>query len=251
MPIPPFPHPATFESLRSLTRTVFRPGANDQPEVVGSCFLTRFGSDVLLVTAEHVLSEGAHSKPLFFDMGEGQKLKRIEGNAFQPLNAKSAIPDPLDICVVVLGKSLSGQVVNDAIIPASNFRTTIECGPQSWYFIFGAPVNMNLQAAQPSLLEVGLSPYGLSCRESTREKYKNLNLDPAVYIALNWDRKRLYSDAGTKRRGPQLHGLSGAPIWLVEGRVATIVGVAIEQHAQARKAVVGVRWQVIADAVGI
>jgi hypothetical protein len=115
------------------------------------------------------------------------------------------------------------------------------------YFVMGYPVkksNKSIDKENKVLAEPEL--YGFLAVEADGSTYEKMSVVRDSHLALNFDKKKVFSSSSIQRTAPDLNGLSGTPIWGLVRKSETevkamVVAILIEHHQRDIKAVLGTR----------
>lgn len=218
---------ALIEKIRLFVQPLFVDNKAKRPELFGTAFLVNADGEYFLVTAAHVLKP---MNDLYF-IAEAPSFRNLSGATVLTTFRDLAAPGERDdLAVVRLSGDPLPPYAHWSGIPFSNLVPQPSNRPMDGYAFIGYPssrakVNPVAKTVRPrhnAVVGMQLAVDGCS----------RLGLNPATHLVFHFDRKKISSAIGDEF--PVLNGLSGSPIWHFDGEIGTVVGVAIEYHANER-----------------
>ncbi len=85
-------------------------------------------------------------------------------------------------------------------------------GLRTHFLLTGFPASKGTIKRRTNELESKM--WSLLCREGKLEDYESLGFDPVHFLLLRLDNKNLTQN-GQRVTAPDLHGVSGSPIWII------------------------------------
>ena len=231
--------------LARYVRTIFRSEAGRQTEFLGSGFLVIEKERVFLVTASHVMDGFSERTPLLFDNGVDKPLCLLQGNEYTVRSRKGG----MDAAIVELSAASNIAVSRELCLGLMDLDVTASCDTAGGCLVVGCPETMNRKSIDRATTAISPNLYTLFTPEADESKYRQLSIDSEDHIVLHWNQKAAYSPEQQKRAGPNLNGLSGAPIWGPEESFPRVLGILTEHHQREVKAIVGVRASAIGAAI--
>lgn len=224
------------------TTAVFKLHRTNSIEFFGSALMIQHIGKYYLVSAAHVLDHLNDEEPLFINLPTG--LIRLEGNicSTATANQRTRRDDPIDIGVMALPESHAHLFENASFVTSDKLDTKQEVHAKHGYVVAGYPVTKNKNSVDPDTKSINPSAYIGLCWEADDDVYSQLNGHRGLSLALNFNRKKVFSIEGTKRTAPALNGLSGAPVWgFTKDGAARVAGILIEHHQGTKKCIVATR----------
>jgi hypothetical protein len=220
---------------------------NNRFELKGSGVLVRFGSEIFLFTAAHVLDEPF----LWSGTPEG----------FVPLPAKAIMSssrngrrqdDRADVGIVPIPQDLHQTLATGSVLTSSDLDIddlSIDAPATKHYLVVGYPASK----AKFNFRErcVRFEALVLTSKSAGARAYKKIGVTDSTHLVLDFEKKTSTAPDGHSI-APDLFGASGGGIWNLgneyhaAGDGARLVGIGIEWHRR-EKAIVGTRIAVFCD----
>jgi len=225
-----------------LSRCVVPLYRNDdgRPSQFGTGFFVRARSSTFLVSAAHVLEEGAslyyYIEPNVTAKLSGERrLNRWNGDREN---------DPVDVGVLKLDQSAPPySAVDKCALDISYLRPKLLPRAGKTYSIIGFPATQS--KVNPIAKELRSTVFSFRNRSIPDDEYSTVGCSPESHIVLSVDLREGVDSEGQQRNFPKPQGMSGSPIFMlldekpeVDIRSFPIVGIGTK-YIHSHKALIG------------
>ena len=205
-----------------------------RPALFGNALIVRHLGRVFLLSAGHVLNAPSRDRrPLFYFDKTAQGLTRLRtrGFGFTQGNAETEGKDVLDLAV--------GELLSE--LPSPDLKEPLEWsrigplglpGPQSVYVATGFPSSR--AKADPSTQRLTTILSGFRTTLAPDASRASIQAHPLLQLVLALNVDRMDFPDGSVRAIADPAGMSGSPIWLLEGGELKCAGILIEYHRSKR-----------------
>ncbi len=212
----------------------------EHPSQVGSGFFVRAGSVTFLVSAAHVLEQGAS---LYYYV-KPNEIANLSGVVRLSKWSGDRERDPVDVGVLKLTKSVPPYPeVNKLALDVSYLRPGLVPRAGKVYSIIGFPATRSKVNRKSK--QVSSTAYAFRNRSLPDNEYAALGADPITHVVLSMDLRDGVDSMGRQRTFPKPQGMSGSPIFMlldeqptVETRSFPIVGIGTK-YRKSRRALIG------------
>lgn len=246
--------------IKKYTPQLYRKRSNEKPidlDAHASAILVKISEYYFLITAGHVYRE--NNNPIPFD-----EVGVLCENTFIVLEGEIAFADPslseindkIDISVLKLNDEVVKVLskFHDFLdFKDIDYSHSIVTSPS--YLLYGYPVNRSKK--RPDQGKIIVNPFSFTTRWSGVKKQQRMNLELHSHVALDFQRRRIFSFDDNKRKmGPLPYGISGSGVWYLP-RVAVkkgeevpvkLVGLLTEWD-NFNSAVIGTRIHIITETI--
>lgn len=226
---------------------------NGRPELHGTGFFVRVGSDSFLVSAAHVM-DTARDKGLYF-FSSPRVRRHLTGQLFRTGPKEKRSDDLIDIGVLKLdgGATPPYPDVNKFAMDFSYLKPGYRPRTGKSYVLIGFPGTRS--RTDPDAQTVGVKPHAFRLEPVREDEYNRHGVSPDTHVLLQLDLKRGFDPAGHHQHFPKPQGMSGAPIIVLyepngDGNSLTfpVVGVATTYRKRDR-ILIGTDIRFVIDAI--
>lgn len=189
-----------------------------EPELVGTGIALRVGNEIVIATAAHVADHSVNTR-LYGRIGETLWTLSSPYSTSLPASGKRD-DDATDLAFWILEDSYRKNLGNMKPINAlqsdlwDKAPRTLEHG--SDYVVIGYPRSQQSRQPKPSSrgYELQFKPQVFVLRPYPAKEREAANLKFSDSLLLDYDKENSYVSTG-HQIGPDLHGVSGSPVWHV------------------------------------
>lgn len=190
------------------------------PVMIGSGVALELGPERFVITAAHVLDRTlAHDQGIYLSPGiKGGRLVSVPRAQI----IRSAMPatgnrdeDPFDIAVIHVLPEVAQQIGPGVkYCQLSDLGPDCEEPPEGYYLIHGFPKRFFRMNPFRRTVRARTLPYGTVLYDGNRGNWVSPpDVPPAVYIDLDYDKRKAVDHQGRRVRMPHPAGLSGCGVW--------------------------------------
>ena len=202
------------ERLHGVVSPLYREGIH-RPDPVGSGVMIRVGELVFVVTAAHVLEDMGSGPRYLGALDELLPLPALQFTTRVP-PGKTRDKDRLDVgCLLVDSHTAKRFKPADTLTLADlDIENPLSIEAEAFHFLLGYPESRQPRRLVGSEFEARTFP--LLTNESSADEYRAIELERAKNLLVHFDKSDTYR-SGEKITGPNMPGVSGAPIWRLTG----------------------------------
>lgn len=219
--------------LTELYRYIFPLLTSDErrPNVLGTAFLVAAGDMHFIVTAAHVV-EAENSSTLSFGRGVfvQPSSTTIVTTGMPPSGRRE--DDPVDVAVWRADAAMASAILAQGTLAVTMDQACIEdtAGAGDRYVFSGYPANRTRRSSR----ELDLGPMSVNCEAVVGDRLHALGLHHHFHVVGKFNRRRMANLQGQQMTASDPRGMSGGPVWKIEGNNCRLVGLGIEHRANQR-----------------
>lgn len=215
--------------LTDLYRYMFPLLTDDEgrPDVLGTAFIVAVGHFRFIVTAAHVVEAG-NSSALRFGRGivANPGSVKVVTSGMPPSGRR--VDDRVDLAVWQADEQLTAALLAQGTHPIEIESIGVgDLAESGDHYVFsGYPASRT--RTNRATREIDPGPVSANCLAVVDDRLVDLGLHRTTHIIGAFDRRRMANLQGQQITAPEPWGMSGGPVWKIQGNDCCLVGVGIE-----------------------
>lgn len=217
----------------------FLTGDEGRPDVLGTGFIVAVDRYRFIITAAHVV-EAEDSSTLRFGRNIISNSGSVAVVTTKMPSSRRREDDRLDLAIWRADEQLAASLLAQGIQPIGIELAGVEDVAESGnrYVFSGYPSSRT--RTNRTTREIDPGPISACCEAVIDDRLLDLELQSSTHIIGSFERRRMANIDGEQITAPEPWGMSGGPVWKIQGDSCRLAGVGIE-YRERKNALVATR----------